>query len=85
MTSEKTGSSTSGAEPDLIDSSSDRSVSEWAKKLDSTAMQIRDAIAQVGNRATDVEMHLKGTRSTTNDDRVDEADGVGPTDTPSAS
>lgn len=85
MTSEKTSSPTGGAEPDRIDSSSDQSVAEWAQKLDSTAMQIRDAIAKVGNRATDVEMHLKGTRSTTNDDRVEEADGVGGADKPQAS
>jgi len=75
MTSDKSISPIGGVQPDLIDSSSDRSVSEWAIKLDSTAMQIRDAITQIGNRATDVEMHLKGTRSTTNDDRVEEADG----------
>ena len=85
MTIEKSSSPSAGAEPDLIDSSSDQSVAAWAEKLDSTAMQIRDAIAQVGNRATDVEMHLKGTRSTTNDDRVEEADGVGGTDKPQVS
>ena len=31
---------------------------------------------EVGDRATDVEMHLKGTRSTTNTDRVEEAGGA---------
>jgi hypothetical protein len=42
------------------------------KKLDTTEDQLREAIAAVGDKATDVEMHLKGTRSTTNSDRVRE-------------
>jgi len=37
-------------------------------------MQITDAVAEVGDLATEVEMHLKGTRSTTNSDRTDEVD-----------
>lgn len=44
----------------------------WAKKLDTTEMQLRDAVKAVGDRAADVEMHLKGVRSTTNDDRTEE-------------
>ena len=62
--------------PDRIDLMSDASLAEWAKKLDVTEMQLKDAVSQVGDRATDVEMHLKGTRSTTNDDRI-EAAGAG--------
>ncbi|WPB58352.1 DUF3606 domain-containing protein [Xylophilus sp. GOD-11R] len=69
-------SSSGGAVPDRIDAGSEASVSQWARKLDATDMQIRDAIAEVGSLATDVEMHLKGSRSTTNDDRVDEAGGT---------
>ena len=72
MTNEKSGSLGDGIEPDRIDLNSAHAVSEWARKFDSTEMQIRDAITEVGNRATDVEMHLKGTRSTTNTERVDE-------------
>ena len=72
MTNEKSGSLGDGTEPDRIDLNSSQAVSEWARKLNSTEMQIRDAIAEVGDRATDVEMHLKGTRSTTNTERVDE-------------
>jgi len=72
MTNEKSGSPGDGIEPDRIDLNSAQAVSEWARKLDSTEMQIRDAITEVGNRATDVEMHLKGSRSTTNTERVDE-------------
>ncbi|MDM0032253.1 DUF3606 domain-containing protein [Variovorax sp. J22P271] len=59
--------------PDSIDLNSDSSVTEWAEKLDVTAAQLKEAVAAVGNRATDVEMHLKGSRSTTNVERVDEA------------
>ena len=35
-------------------------------------MQLHDAVAAVGDKATDIEMYLKGSRSTTNDDRIDE-------------
>ena len=62
--------------PDRIDLMSDASLAEWAKKLDVTESQLKDAVSKVGDRATDVEMHLKGTRSTTNDDRI-EAAGAG--------
>ncbi|MCZ2497980.1 DUF3606 domain-containing protein [Xylophilus sp. Kf1] len=77
MSTEKATSPSAGAVPDHIDAASDQSVAEWAKKLDSTEMQIRDAVAEVGTLATDVEMHLKGTRSTTNVERVEEAGGAG--------
>jgi hypothetical protein len=61
-----------GAQPDRIDVNDEQSLQQWAKKLDTTAMQLRDAVAQVGDKAANVEMHLKGARSTTNDDRVEE-------------
>ena len=38
----------------------------WADKLSASEAQIREAVAQVGSNASDVEEHLKGTRSTTN-------------------
>lgn len=56
-----------------IDDATD--LSAWAKKLDTTAEQLKDAVAEVGPLAADVEMHLKGTRSTTNADRVEDAGG----------
>ncbi|MGJ7519330.1 DUF3606 domain-containing protein [Variovorax sp. LT1P1] len=62
-----------GTEPDRIDLVSDASLKEWAKKLAVTEDQLKDAVAKVGDRATDVEMHLKGSRSTTNEERVKEA------------
>jgi len=48
---------------------------DWARKFDATPQQIRDAVQAVGDRAADVEMHLKGTHSTTNADAQAAADG----------
>ncbi len=70
MTDSKTNSD--GIVPDRIDTRSSASLGEWAKKLQVTEMQVKDAVAEVGDLATDVEMHLKGTRSTTNSERIDE-------------
>ena len=61
-----------GITPDRINPHSSAEVTQWAKKLDATESQVIDAIAAVGELATDVEMHLKGTRSTTNSERVEE-------------
>ena len=63
-------------DPDRIDLNSDASLAEWAKKLDVTEAQLKEAVAAVGERPTDVEMHLKGSRSTTNTERVEEAGGA---------
>jgi hypothetical protein len=49
------------------------SVRRLARELDATEEQIDEAIAAVGPRPADIEMHLKGTRSTTNSDRVRDA------------
>ena len=46
-----------------------------ADELDATSEQIEEAIAAVGPRPADIEMHLKGSRSTTNSDRVRDAGG----------
>ncbi len=59
-----------GLSPGRIDINSRSDVQEWAKKLDVTEIQLRDAVAQVGDLATEVEMYLKGSRSTTNSERV---------------
>lgn len=64
-----------GVEPDRIDVDDEDAVAEWATKLDVSPDQITEAVDAVGDLATDVEMHLKGTRSTTNADRLDELDG----------
>lgn len=64
---------TTGSSPAAprIDADDDADVHAWAAKLDASAEQVRDAIKAVGAVAGDVEMHLKGSRSTTNSERVE--------------
>ena len=57
--------------PDRIDTADAAAVAQWAKRLNVTAQQIKDAVAKVGPLASDVEMHLNGTRATTNDDKIE--------------
>ena len=64
-----------GVEPDRVDVNDQGARAHWAKKLDTTEEQLREAIEAVGDRAADIEMHLKGARSTTNSDRVRELGG----------
>ena len=64
-----------GEQPDRIDVNDDQALARWAKKLDATPEQLREAVQAVGDRAADVEMHLKGARSTSNADRVHELGG----------
>jgi hypothetical protein len=66
------GTSTRGAR---IDVGREQEVERWAKKLDATPQQVRDAVEAVGDRPEDVEVHLKGVRSTTNSDTPDRAGG----------
>ncbi len=61
-----------GVEPDRIDLNDTAACAQWARKLDTTQAQLREAVAAVGDIAADVEMHLKGSHSTTNADRMDE-------------
>jgi small-conductance mechanosensitive channel len=56
-----------------IDVSSDQDLKEWAGKLDVTESQLKEAVQAVGPRAADVEDHLKGSRATTNSERVHDA------------
>lgn len=56
-----------------IDISDEAKVQDWARKLDVSAAQIREAVGQVGSNPSDVEEHLKGTRSTTNAEQVKKA------------
>ena len=60
--------------PDRIDPSDEASLALWARKLDVTPAQLEEAVRVVGNRASDVELHLKGSRSTTNEERVEAQD-----------
>ncbi len=55
------GTSPTGA----INVGDEQEVQTWARKLNVTEMQIRDAVKAVGARPTDVEEHLKGSRATT--------------------
>jgi hypothetical protein len=64
-----------GEQPDRIDVNDDQALAGWAKKLDATPEQLREAVQAVGDRVADVEMHLKGARSTSNSDRVKELGG----------
>jgi hypothetical protein len=50
-------------------------IRQWADEFDATPEQIEEAIAAVGPKQADIEMHLKGSRSTTNSDRMREAGG----------
>ena len=49
------------------------SMREWAKKLDATPEQLKEAVGAVGDLASDVEAHLKGSRSSVNSERVHNA------------
>lgn len=53
-----------------IDLADTAALREWARKLDATPEQLREAVAAVGDHPDDVEMHLKGSRSSTNSERV---------------
>jgi len=52
---------------------SEDDIQRLAHELDASPEQIREAIAAVGPRQADIEMHLKGSRSTSNSDRVHDA------------
>ena len=59
-----------------IDRDDQQAVKEWADRFDVSPAQIHDAVNRVGPVAADVEMHLKGSRSVTNEQRVDAAEDV---------
>ena len=51
----------------------DSQMQAWAKEFDSTETQVREAIAAVGTSRGDIEMHLTGSRSSSNSDKVHDA------------
>lgn len=65
--------SQAAAPADRIDLADPQALDRWTRELDVTEQQLRDAVQAVGDRAPDVELHLKGVRSSTNDDRVRDA------------
>ena len=62
-----------GPEPDRIDLQDKQAVERWARQLDATPVQLREAVQAVGDKVADVELHLKGSRSSSNSERVHEA------------
>ena len=46
---------------------------DWAQKFDVSQQQIKEAVQAVGDRADDVELHLKGSRTTETSERVRES------------
>jgi hypothetical protein len=56
-----------------INVASEDEVREWARKFDASPQQIKEAVQAVGDRADDVELHLKGSRTTETGDRVRES------------
>ena len=71
MTQESTG--TGSPESQQIDIHSEEDLRQWSSKLDVSPEQLKEAVQAVGQRAADVEDHLKGSRATTNSERVHEA------------
>lgn len=61
------------AQAERIDLSDRAACERWVKKLNVTHEQMREAIGAVGDNASDVEAHLKGVRSSTNSERVQNA------------
>lgn len=76
MTMAEVQSETGGPESTTIDVQDDASVQAWATKLDATPEQIREAVEATGNRAADVEMHLKGSHATTNADQEARSEAI---------
>jgi hypothetical protein len=60
-----------------IDIEQPEELRKWARKFDASPDQIKEAVQAVGDRADEVEMHLKGSRSTMNAERVANADSKG--------
>jgi hypothetical protein len=56
--------------PQTVDAGDSAAVEALAKKLDATPEQVQEAIGAVGTKASDIELHLKGSRSTTNAERT---------------
>jgi hypothetical protein len=59
-------SNNGGADRTRINVNQDYELRDWSKKFDVTPEQLKEAVKAVGDRAADVEMHLKGSRASTN-------------------
>jgi hypothetical protein len=58
-----------GSDRERINVNQDHELRSWARKFDATPEQVKEAVQAVGDRADQVEMHLKGSRATTNSER----------------
>jgi hypothetical protein len=58
-----------GPDRDRINVNEDYELRDWAKKFNASPEQIKDAVRAVGDRADKVEMHLKGSRASSNASR----------------
>ncbi len=67
MADDKTGAN--GPARDRINVNQDDELRDWAKKFNVSPDQIKEAVQAVGDHADDVEMHLKGSRSSSNASR----------------
>lgn len=71
MIEDKSGSGDQA--PNRINVAQASELDVWAKKLNASPEQIKDAVQAVGDLASDVEEHLKGSRSSTNAERTRQA------------
>lgn len=58
-----------------IDPQDPGSLDHWSREFAVSELQVVDAVRKVGDKAAEVEMYLKGSRSSTNADALDEAGG----------
>ena len=63
-----------GSDRERINVNQPYELRDWAKKFNATPEQIKEAVQAVGDRADKVEMHLKGSRSSSNAGRQAGAD-----------
>ncbi|WP_140625737.1 DUF3606 domain-containing protein [Methylibium rhizosphaerae] len=66
-----------GQDRNRINVNQDYEVRDWAKRFDASPQQIREAVEAVGDRADKVEMHLKGSRASSNASSERAAQGRG--------
>lgn len=55
-----------GQDRQRVNVNEDYELHDWARRFDVSPEQLREAVAAVGDRAADVELHLKGTRASSN-------------------
>lgn len=64
-----------GQDRNRINVNQDYEVRDWARRFDASPQQIREAVEAVGDRADKVEMHLKGSRASSNASSEQAAEG----------